>query len=99
MAPVRPYFCAAVMPRRAARARFVSRSAVAGVRLAGERPNPYSYKVTAAPLATDSTDAQKRTKRIIDPNRPRHADGPAFPLLLDAGAPCRGIAAGRLPAG
>src|SRR5580692_9800694 len=85
------------MTPRAPRRHACSATAVAGVRLAGEGPNPYSQR--QRPLATDSTHAQKRTERIIDPDRPRYAHGPAFPLLLDAGAPCRGVAAGRLPAG
>src|SRR3984957_535366 len=97
MARLRAYFCLAVMAPRAAHRHACSAATVAGVRLAGEGPNPYSQR--QRPLATDSTDAQKRTERTFDPDRPRHADGPAFPLLLDAGAPCRGTAAGRMPAG
>src|SRR5580704_14420922 len=97
MAPLRASFYLAVLTPRAARRHACSAATVAGARLAGEGPNPYSQR--QRPLATDSTDAQKRTKRIIDPDRPRHAHGPAFPLLLDAGAPCRGIAARRMPAG
>src|SRR5580704_2048845 len=97
MAPLRPHFCPPIMTPRAARRHAWSATADAGVRLAGEGPNPYSQR--QRPLATDSTDAQKRTKRIIDPDRPRHADGPAFPLLLDAGAAGRGTAGGRMPAG
>src|ERR1700729_1422221 len=97
MAPLRAYFCLPVMTPRAARRHACSAAAIAGVRLAGEGPNPYSQR--QRPLATDSTDAQKRTERIIDPDRPWHADGAAFPLLLDAGAPRRGAAGGRMPAG
>src|SRR5580658_869005 len=97
MAPLRPYFCVAVMTPRAARRHASPAAAFAGVRLAGEGPNPYSQR--QRPLATDSTDAQKRTERIIDPDRPRHTDGAAFPLLLDAGAPRRRAGGGRMPAG
>src|ERR1700689_4426848 len=96
MARLRAHFCLAVMTPRATRRHACSAATVAGARLAGEGPNPYSQR--QRPLATDSTDAQKRTERIIDPDRPRHVHGPAFPLLLDAGAPCRGTAAGRMPA-
>src|SRR3984957_14767353 len=97
MAPLRAYFCLAVMTPRAARRHACSAATVAGVRLAAEGPNPYSQ--SQRPLATDSTDAQKRTERTFDPDRPRHAHGPTFPLLLDAGAPCRGTPPGRVPAG
>src|ERR1700722_9613778 len=97
MAPLRPYFCPAGMTPRVARRHACSAATVAAVWLAGEGPNPYSQR--QRPLATDSTDAQKRTERTFDPDRPRHAHGPTFPLLLDAGAPCRGTAGGRVPAG
>src|SRR5580693_7802938 len=97
MAPLRAYFCLAVMTPRAARRHACSAAAVAGVRLAGAGPSPYSQR--QRPLAMDSTDAQKRTERTFDPDRPRYAHGPAFPLLLDAGAACRGVAGGRMPAG
>jgi len=43
--------------------------------------------------------AQARTERSADPHRPRHAHGPAVPQLLDPGAPPRGAAGERLPAG
>src|ERR1700722_443601 len=97
MAPLRPYFCPAGMTPRVARRHACSAATVAAVWLAGEGPNPYSQR--QRPLATDSTDAQKRTERIIDPDRPRHAHGPAFPLLLDAGAARRRAAGGRMPTG
>src|SRR5580704_12748317 len=48
---------------------------------------------------TDKTDAQKRTERASDPNRPWHPDGPAFPLLLAAGSYGGRAAGERLPAG
>src|SRR5580704_10881741 len=97
MAPLRASFYLAVLTPRAARRHAWSAAAVAGARLAGEGPNPYSQR--QRPLVTDNTDAQKRTERIIDPDRPRHAHGPAFPLLLDAGAACRRASGGRVPAG
>src|ERR1700733_14665060 len=96
MAPLRAHFCLAVMtPRGAPPCMFrgcrCGRSACRG--------GAESLLSRQRPLATDSTDAQKRTERTFDPDRPRHAHGPAFPLLLDAGAPCRGTAGGRMPAG
>src|ERR1700719_1900293 len=97
MAPLRAYFCPPVMTPRAAGRHACFATAVAYVRLAGEGPSPYSQR--QRPLATDSTHAQKRTERTFDPDRPRHAHGAAFPLLLDAGAACRGAAGGRMPAG
>src|SRR5581483_1587205 len=48
---------------------------------------------------TDKTNAQKRTERASDPDRPRHPDGPAFPQLLAAGAAGGRTAGKRLSAG
>src|ERR1700730_12097893 len=50
-------------------------------------------------MLMEQLDAQERTERLVDANRPRHPDGPGVPQLLAAGPDGRGAAGDRMPAG
>src|SRR5262249_33107885 len=52
-----------------------------------------------AEFATEVSDAEKRTERPGDADRPLHTNGPALPLLLAARPDGRRAAGERMPTG